>query len=94
VAKKLFKQKQEPVVKETIKEIIKEEALVIPVVETNPVEVKVAQEPILKIEEIARGFRQYRPHHLQAIISFCNSRGYPLQGTKAQLLNTLAQFGW
>lgn len=64
-------------------------AVVLPVVET-----KVTQEPVLKIEEVARGFRQYRPHHLQAIVSFCNSRGFLLQGTKAQLLNTLAQFGW
>ncbi len=55
---------------------------------------KVAQEPVLQLEEVARGFRQYRPHHLQAILSFCNARGYPLQGTKEQLLNVLRQFGW
>jgi hypothetical protein len=63
-------------------------------VEVPEVVSKIAQEPILQLEEVARGFRQYRPHHLQAILSFCNARGYPLQGTKEQLLNTLQQFGW
>jgi hypothetical protein len=67
-----------------------------PVVESVPdvVVSKRVQIPILQIEEVARGFRQYRPHHLQSILSFCSARGYPVQGTKEQLLEILSHFGW
>lgn len=104
---KVIYPKQEPIEEPAEGEVVLPEPIVEEVVETAPVvEVpvvaivdpiaisKIAQIPVLQIEEVARGFRQYRPHHLQAILSFCNARGYPLQGTKEQLLNTLQQFGW
>jgi hypothetical protein len=58
-----------------------------------PIE-KAVVEPTLGIEEVASGFRQYRPHHLQSIMSFCQSRGFSPTGTRAQLLDVLRQFGW
>lgn len=66
-----------------------------PVAPAVPVAVaKEVVEPVLNIEEVASGFRQYRPHHLQSIMSFCQSRGFSPTGTRAQLLDVLRQFGW
>jgi hypothetical protein len=71
-----------------------EELVIVKEPEPAPVVSKQVQLPILQIEEVARGFRQYRPHHLQSILSFCSARGYPTQGTKEQLLEILSHFGW
>lgn len=93
---KIIKPKEEPIVSELVleepafEEVVPEEPKPIP----PPVVSKQVQVPVLQIEEVARGFRQYRPHHLQSIVSFCSARGYPTQGTKEQLLEILSHFGW
>jgi len=56
--------------------------------------VKVIVRPVLMLEEIARTYKNFKPHHLPAIVSFFQSKGFALRGMEEQLEQGLEAFGW
>lgn len=55
---------------------------------------KVYEPPMLRMEEVAREYSIYKPHHLPALIAFCQSKGYPIRATEQQLIQIIEAFGW
>lgn len=80
-------------------EIVEEKAEQVIVTEkTEPVVVEKVRtayvEPKLMIEEVAQTFKRYKPSLLPAIKAFASSRGFPVYGTRQQMLDVLKAFGW
>ena len=63
-----------------------------PVVEKEPDTTN--YDPVLTIQEYVRSYKQFKPHHMNSIVSYFRSQGFPLKGTAAQLKTYLQKFGW
>ena len=82
--------------KEAPEKIIETVAQDIPEVEPETVEppAKIVVKPVLMLEEVVRTYRNFKPHHLPAIVSFFQSKGFALRGIEEQLEQGLEAFGW
>lgn len=76
------------------KEEQKEEPKEEPVKEQVSKKIEPPKVTVLMMEEFLRGYSNYKPQHLQSVLAFCKSRGFPVKGTEAELTQILKEFGW